>query len=366
MLIAAEIAQWQPVMEPVELALQQLLDDAAAQNLTLGELLPKLAQLLPTMPTERLTNALTRSAFAAHLGYAAGLDADPKSQAAAAGQWERLQAAKRTHPYARYITKRDERVREAHRRWDNLVLPVDHPFWQAHWPPNGWRCRCRAIGVSQREYDRGVTPTGAPMKKEAPEEVLRKYTNPRTGEITDLPVGIDPGFAYNAGVARQQALFSLAADKLRSANPSLAQQAMAQTLFTEAQLKDWMSNPQGEIPLLVIGVEDAAKIGAQTVVAKLSAETAKKQLRHHPELEAAEYLSAQKVIDQNTTVVQDGEKSLIFIREAYEGTKRGYVVVVKATASGQNLFVTSYRRLSSEDARRDKEIERLLLKGQKK
>lgn len=80
-LIAAEIAQWQPVMEPVELALQQLLDDAAAQNLTLGELLPKLAQLLPTMPTERLTDALTRSAFAAHLGYAAGLDADPKNQA---------------------------------------------------------------------------------------------------------------------------------------------------------------------------------------------------------------------------------------------------------------------------------------------
>ena len=287
-------------------------------------------------------------------------------QAAAAGQWERLQAAKRTHPYARYITKRDERVREAHRRWDNLVLPVDHPFWQAHWPPNGWRCRCRAIGVSQREYDRGVTPTGAPMKKEAPEEVLRKYTNPRTGEITDLPVGIDPGFAYNAGVARQQALFSLAADKLQAASPSLAQQAMAQTLFTEAQLKDWMVNPEGDIPLLVIGIEDAAKIGSQTVVAKLSAETAKKQLRHHPELDAAEYLTAQKVIDQKTTVVQDGEKSLIFIRETYEGTKRGYVVVVKATASGQNLFVTSYRRLSSEDARRDKEIERLLLKGQKK
>ena len=102
------------------------------------------------------------------------------------------------------------------------------------------------------------------------------------------------------------------------------------------------------------------------MVAKLSAETAKKQLRHHPELDAAEYLTAQKVIDQKTTVVQDGEKSLIFIRETYEGTKRGYVVVVKATASGQNLFVTSYRRLYSEDARRDKEIERLLLKGQKK
>ncbi len=166
-------------------------------------------------------------------------------QAAAAGQWQRLQAAKRTHPYARYITKRDERVREAHRHWDNLVLPVDHPFWQTHWPPNGFRCRCRVVGVSQREYDRGYIEHRAPysyipdpdnpgkkkavippvdrmpMKKEAPDEVLRRYTNPRTGEITKLPVGIDPGFAYNAGVARQQALAGLVRDKIVATEASL-------------------------------------------------------------------------------------------------------------------------------------------------
>ena len=65
------------------------------------------------------------------------------------------------------------------------------------------------------------------MKKEAPEEVLRKYTNPRTGEITDLPVGIYPGFAYNAGVARQQALAGLVKDKLAAADAYLANQAKA-------------------------------------------------------------------------------------------------------------------------------------------
>jgi len=135
-------------------------------------------------------------------------------QAYGAGQWERLQSTKRTHPYARYITKGDERVREAHRAWHNLTLPVDHPFWQTHWCPNGYRCRCRIVAVTQKEYDAGVTPTGAPMVKEAPEIVLRDWLNRRTGETLQVPVGIDPGFGYNPGQARQRALNQLVQDKL--------------------------------------------------------------------------------------------------------------------------------------------------------
>jgi len=40
----------------------------------------------------------------------------------------------------------------------------------------------------------------------------------------------------------------------------------------------------------------------------------------------------------------------------------GYVSVVKATATGKALFLTSFRRLSSEDAKRQREIQRLLKK----
>lgn len=212
-------------------------------------------------------------------------------QAAAAGQWERLQAAKRTHPYARYITKRDERVREAHRRWDNLVLPVDHPFWQAHWPPNGWRCRCRAIGVSQREYDRGLTPTGAPMKKDAPEEVLRKYTNPRTGEITDLPVGIDPGFAYNAGVAhgektaRQTALMALMKDKLVAADAPLG------AAFWQEAKGDLAKPLQDQWRNTVIQVVSSGKpVGSTHLVAVIDQETQEALRQRGVELSSAAVL----------------------------------------------------------------------------
>ena len=159
-------------------------------------------------------------------------------QAYATGLWERVERSKRTHPYVRYITKQDGRVRASHKAWDNLALPVDDAFWTAHWPPNGWRCRCRVMSMSQRDYDKGYTldRPGAeysqdapvvqkPLNKTAPPVATREYVNPRTGEVTQVPVGIDPGFAYNPGMARQQALQALAQGKLRGAAPGLADAA---------------------------------------------------------------------------------------------------------------------------------------------
>ncbi len=159
-------------------------------------------------------------------------------QAYATGLWERVERSKRTHPYVRYITKQDERVRASHRAWDNLTLPVDDDFWKTHWPPNGWRCRCRVMSMSQRDYDKGYTldrpgaeaPQDAPvvqkpLNKQAPQVVMREYVNPRTGEVAQVPEGVDPGFAYNPGMARQQALQQVVDGKLRSADPGLADAA---------------------------------------------------------------------------------------------------------------------------------------------
>ena len=159
-------------------------------------------------------------------------------QAYATGLWDRVERSKRTHPFVRYITRQDERVRASHRAWDNLALPVDDPFWLQHWPPNGWRCRCRVMSMTQRDYDKGYTLSrpgaetdpDAPLvrtsiKTQAPKEVLQEYTNPRTGEVTQVPEGIDPGFAYNPGIARKQALQQLVDGKLKGADPALSRAA---------------------------------------------------------------------------------------------------------------------------------------------
>lgn len=169
------------------------------------------------------------------------------SMAYAAGQWDRIQQTKRSHPYLRYVTQHDDKVRPEHQAWDNITLPVDDPFWRTHFPPCGWRCRCRVVSVSQREYDTGTTPTGGRMRKEAPDVLTRQWHNPRTGQIQTIPVGIDPGFGYNPGIAgaRAKAQRVLEKEKLSSLDPALATSARASgtTVPTIAKAKadqpDW-------------------------------------------------------------------------------------------------------------------------------
>ena len=111
-----------------------------------------------------------------------------------AGRWQRFQASAATHPYLRYITKRDERVRASHRAWDGLCLPIDDPFWRTHHPPNGWRCRCRVIAVSQDEYERlrqdGAITTTAPPAETVPWLNIQRLLT-RLGDLTPAMAGID-------------------------------------------------------------------------------------------------------------------------------------------------------------------------------
>lgn len=120
-------------------------------------------------------------------------------QAYAAGLWRRIERNKATSPYIRYITKRDERVRASHRGWDNLTLPVDHPFWNTHYPPNSWRCRCRAMSMSQADYEKGLAPDGRHLSKDEPDIQWTEWVNKKTGAVERVPAGIDPGFGYNPG-----------------------------------------------------------------------------------------------------------------------------------------------------------------------
>ena len=115
----------------------------------------------------------------------------------AAGRWERIEAAKASHPYLRYVTRNDERVRASHRAWHNVTLPVDDPWWQTHYPPNGWHCRCTVVQLRARDVD------GNPaLKRQAPNEPPVEWKNPHTGEVVPVPANIDPGFGYNVGQAR--------------------------------------------------------------------------------------------------------------------------------------------------------------------
>ena len=64
-------------------------------------------------------------------------------QAYNAGREGQIQALKATRPYALYKHGDSETPRVIHLKWNNMVLPVDDPWWDTHSPSNGWGCKCK-------------------------------------------------------------------------------------------------------------------------------------------------------------------------------------------------------------------------------
>lgn len=119
------------------------------------------------------------------------------STARAAGRWEQIQRLKHRRPFLRYVAILDDHVRPDHRRWHGTVLPVDDEWWQTHYPPNGWNCRCTVMSLSKMQLaDFGYEPSSGP-----PREDLVRKPDPFRGGVLALDRGIDPGFNYNVGEA---------------------------------------------------------------------------------------------------------------------------------------------------------------------
>ena len=112
----------------------------------------------------------------------------------ARGHWESIERNAAAMPWLRYVATLDDRTRPQHRAWHGVVLRYDDPFWRTHYPPNGWNCRCTVLQYSDADLRRrGLAPTGAPPMQRRP------WLNKRTGRVEGVPVGIDPGFSFNAG-----------------------------------------------------------------------------------------------------------------------------------------------------------------------
>ena len=275
-----------------------------------------------------------------------------------AGRRERQMAVKGAFPYLRYIAVMDGRTRPAHRALHGQVWPVDHPIWDSIYPPNGYRCRCMTQSLTGDDVPPGTLNEGGDgIEKYVPVNAARDMVKLRGWRTADgREFYPDAGFDVAPGNSASH-LEHLARSLERL--PEAARIPAASVLTKSQAFSLWRENPQGNFPIAVASQKDANRIGQKegSRIVNLSPDTMAKQDRVHKELTNAEYLLVQKSMSLGK-VIQEGAHNLIYVYE--EGDQ---VAIVKATKTGQALFLTSMRRLSSRGDSRNREILRLLEKG---
>ncbi len=126
-----------------------------------------------------------------------------------AGRYRQMKEGAERRPFWRYRhSHASENPREQHLAWDGMVLRHDDPWWDTHYPINGWGCKCYVEALNARDLERlgKKGPDKAPAIRTRTVTVGATGPSPRTVEV---PEGIDPGFAYAPG---QSAVRKPAAD----------------------------------------------------------------------------------------------------------------------------------------------------------
>lgn len=121
-------------------------------------------------------------------------------------------------------------------------------------------------------------------------------------------------------------------------------------------LRNFIESPRGEHLAMAIPDWIASAIGAKGRVVVFSADSMVKNKREHPEMAAEEYalLPCLNGDSPDALVIQDRPNACVIIQEH----GRRYLVALKATQSGESIFLTSFHQMKD---RRD--IERKLRRG---
>lgn len=262
----------------------------------------------------------------------------------AAGQWQRIQRAKATHPNLLYQLGPSREHRVEHVGWAGRLLPVDHSWWQTHFPPNGWGCKCHVRAVSQREAER-LRAQGR-VTEVVPDQGAQEYVNQRSGEVLQVPVGIEPGWAYNPGAAgrMEQPLLSLQ-QRLDRTDPRLARITLRRM---GEVLADWLQAPAGVFPLGWLADSAPALGGLTSRVAVLGATS------RRADFSPDDWAQVQPALDDGV-LLDDGNGLITLVRLLPEGG----AVVIKARVRSGSLQMTGLRRLGIGAAEVDLDVQRV-------
>ena len=122
--------------------------------------------------------------------------------ARAAGEWSRTERGAKTAPYLLYMLGPSRVHRDQHEAWAGLIVRIDDPWLDTHFPPNGWGCKCRTRTLTARGRERLLAAEPKKYFTDVPPVRYREWTNPATRVVRRVPDGIDPGWDYNPGKHR--------------------------------------------------------------------------------------------------------------------------------------------------------------------
>lgn len=127
----------------------------------------------------------------------------------------------RVRPFWRYLHGGSRDPRPEHLAWDGMVLRADDPWWNEHYPPNGWGCSCKVVAVSQADLKR----LGKDQPDQAPAISRRPWQDTSGARQEDVPVGVDPGWNYAPGRSVAERT-RRTVERKRSALPGILADAM--------------------------------------------------------------------------------------------------------------------------------------------
>lgn len=266
----------------------------------------------------------------------------------AAGEWERTQRNKRFLPFLIYTLSKAVHRREEHEGWVGTVLPVDDPWWDSHYPPNGWGCKCGARQISAGEARR----LGYSEGDEAPEIVTRPWRNKRTGETVEVPEGIDPGWQTNPGANRGRNLSEYLFGKIETL-PAHRRAVAVEDVVGSPILKALAERrmpADAFLPIAQLPAKVAEAMNARSRTVRLSAAGVEHMLHEHADraLTTEDYRDAISVMLAPAAALARGRVVTLY------GTVKGrwWRTVVKSAQDGAEWWMVSLHRKSEKDALR--------------
>ena len=277
----------------------------------------------------------------------------------AAAQWNKIQREKERFPYLRYLSDHwREHPRQDHESWHGLIFRVDDPWWQTHFPPNGWGCKCGVQQVTESMMrDRGWTVSKGP--EQGPPRPF--YPAGRSDPVL-VPPGIHPGFSYNPGTAHLRAIAAKANDSIdKAVEAGLDAEArrVLEKLAADPAFTQFRTLPDAPFPIQILDPEQAASIRSKVRTVRLSLPSIEKQNANHPELTDADYARLPQMVAEPEFIEPQGSRRLAFYRR-HEG--RWYRAAIKTTVPGDELYLLHYQYLRQEEMDRIRD-RRLLFAG---